>query len=170
MSPLFRTEFTPPPKHRRIGWVLLLAGALTLALCSESLRKQNEALNAVLADQRIAPLQAKRQGETTASAATSTDLATSLVGIERQLAHPWGQLLDESEAIRGDGLRVLSIEHDAVTGTSRLGIEAARPAQMAEVMTRLASASKDGTTWTTESVVTLGGAVQMRLARRRVPN
>jgi hypothetical protein len=132
---------------------LLAAGAVALAFSTQVLDERRDALNAIAARHSGSPSTA------------STPVLDSAAGLQaasmlRQVAYPWAQLLREIETVRGFGVRVISLEHDAGSDRATLIIEVPRAADVNVVLSRLEDGHRR---WTTESVTAEGQRVRARL-------
>jgi hypothetical protein len=164
--PAFHVEFVARPPRRWLGWAVLAAGSAVLALSAQYLADSRELLRSFLAAE---PTRSAFEQDTSKTPMTFGDdmdtRSLAVVEVRRQLGHPWQVAFAAADSIRGEGTRVVSFEHDARTAVTRLIVEVARPAQIDEVLGRLAATSDGGSSWSVEQVAANGSTIEVRLSR-----
>lgn len=165
--PAFHVEFMARPPRRWLGWAVLAAGSAVLALSAQYLADSRDALRASLAGQPSRSAYDQASSNTSQTVTDDADnRSLAVVEVHRQLKHPWHLAFATADSIRGDGARVVSFEHDARTAITRLIVEVARPAQIDEVLARLAATSEGGSSWSVEQVAVNGSTIEARLSRK----
>lgn len=133
-SPL-QLDFVAPRKRARLlgiavlTFALTLAGALVLKHREAQQRLQElEAVESLVGAARPAPALPRERLEAEMKSAQAT---------VRQLALPWGQLIDSLERASTKGVALLHIQPDAQTRVLRVTASAAREELMLEYLRRL---------------------------------
>lgn len=139
MKPRLDIDYIAAPRPRRAIGIAVLALALVIAgLLVERYREAKLELERI--EMRQGLLSADRRPARVATRERLSEEAKSVEAVLRQLALPWGAIIQSVENAATSDVAVLQMQPDAQQRQLRLGAEARNQAAMVEYVRRLAAA------------------------------
>jgi hypothetical protein len=129
---------TAPRRSRALGLLLLVLSLVTAGVLVERYRTVSQALQQIEAAQAL--LGPERLALRARSPARLDEEAKQVEAVLRQLALPWGAIIESVEDATSADVALLQLQPDAQQRQLRLGAEARTPQAMLEYLQRLAAA------------------------------